>query len=238
MSRLVLLMVLVLVACGGKRHRMEVPDGPPWDVVIIPGCPTMADGTPSLCQQRRAAWGAELFRRKEVKTLIASGSAAYTPYIEAETLAALMVAFGVPREHIVTETQSLHSDQNIAYSVVLADRLQLRSLAVASDATQAYSMCRFAARWGRPCKPLPLEEDAVATLLAQDRAPIVMQPLDHEAWVSAHREPRMARTKRYSSLPYYMGMALSSPFRRKPPPPPAPEPTFIPLPGAPTTAGP
>src|SRR6185369_1401839 len=96
------------------------PVRPPYDVVIIPGCPSEADGALSLCQLSRALWGALLWERGDTRAFITSGAAVHSPYVEAEALAAALAALGVPAEHIYLEPNALHTDENMYNSLQIA----------------------------------------------------------------------------------------------------------------------
>src|SRR3954467_14171611 len=79
----------------------------PFDVVIVPGCPSLDDGAMSPCQMSRAVWASILWKRGVASSFITSGSAVHSPYVEAEALAAGMVALGVPPERIWLEPNAL-----------------------------------------------------------------------------------------------------------------------------------
>lgn len=222
-----------MLACVPTGHRVAPPAGG-VDAAVVPGCPNEPDGRVSECQWRRAAWGAEMWRSGLARNLIASGAAAHTPYVEAETLRDAMVEMGVPADRVVLETQALHSDENIAFSMVVADHLGFRTLAVASDLGHSGGLCWMARRWGRDCVDLPFDRDAdlprIADLMALPRD-VVGRPIPLSAWMAGHREPRMARTGGYgTSFGHYAKLAARSAFRRIPAPPlpPVPEPTLPP----------
>src|SRR5262245_51352872 len=142
MLRLPVLLV-ALAGCGGARLELRGAPARPFDVVVIPGCPTEDDGTPSRCQLARALWGAELWTR----AFITSGAAVHTPWVEAETIAALMAAAGVPADRIFVETNALHTDENMFYSLHLARRLGFARVAVASNRAHARGGCMMMVDW-------------------------------------------------------------------------------------------
>lgn len=110
-------------ACVALRH----------DVIIVLGCPNNADGTPSACQQKRADLGMALLAAGLGDRFITSGSAVANPYVEAETLRDLLIARGVPAEHILTEPKARHTDENLYYSTDLMQAQGWRSALVVSD---------------------------------------------------------------------------------------------------------
>ena len=61
--------MLLGVVLQGYAGRLEVktPVAKPFDAVIVPGCPTQADGGLTLSLQRRAVWAALLWDRRQAE---------------------------------------------------------------------------------------------------------------------------------------------------------------------------
>lgn len=221
-SRIAAAALLYLVLCASCR-----PAAPPFPsgaaarvVTLVAGCPCEPDGTVSACQWRRAAWAAALYHRGEANAFITSGGRAHTPHAEAEALASAMVALGVPASRIVLETQALHTDQNVGYSFVIASELGFDAIHAVSDPGHAEAMCSMAHRWGVPCIPRPLQGAAVAEMLARDPLPLQIDGLPRAEWVRRHPEPRMATSRAYTSVGYYVKTWLKGMFARSGPPVP------------------
>ena len=173
----------------------------PFDVVIVPGCPSEDDGALSRCQLARAIWAAGLYERGWVTHFITSGSAVYSPYVEAEALAAAMTALGVPPERIYLEANALHTDENMYYSMRIARALGFRAVAVAAET--AIIDCRMLLDYGQPCRGFSMDlqwvkrkHRSVPGVLEQVRAPrvAVYRPLAVEerrrvALTGRHRPP-------------------------------------------------
>lgn len=228
MTRTTVITLITSVLGAGCRGSPPLSAGDDARVVtVVAGCPCEPDGTVSACQWRRAAWAAALYHNGEASHFITSGGRAYTPHAESEALAAAMEAFGVPRDRITLETQALHTDQNMGYSLAIARRLGFDALAVVSDPGHAEMMCNMAWRWRVPCEPRPLVYERLDPML--ERAPEGLQVpgLPRDEWIARHREPRMATSSNYSSLGYYMRAWVKGLFRgRKPLKPRQPEPTL------------
>lgn len=218
------LVLFVHCGCAVPRLTLQRPPRPALDAIIIPGCPSLPDGALSECQIRRATWGALLWEAGFTQRLITSGAAVYTPYIEAEALAAALSALGVPADRILLEPDALHTDENMYRALAIARRLGLQRLAVASDGPQASGGCSMLRDWDQPCSAIPIEygrsarrSQAQAELLAQVRARRVA---DAEFLPLAERERRIAarnqRPRRVPSGLLYPYMALrallGSPF--------------------------
>lgn len=86
------------------------------DVIVVLGCPNNDDGSPAECQIARANIAFALSAAGYGDRFITSGAAAHNPYVEADTLAALLMERGVPSDHIFRDTLALHTDENIYYS--------------------------------------------------------------------------------------------------------------------------
>ena len=199
------LLALVLSGCATKPlvdHALVDP----FDAVLVPGCPSEEDGSPSLCQLGRAGAAALLWRDGWAKNFIVSGSDVHTPYVEAEALAQEMTLLGVPPERIVLERDALHTDENVYYAILVANRLGYPRLAVTSYGSAAAWMCKMMERWRQPCSPIAIDMDAVlqflpphAAALHALRAPRVQpwEPLEA-------RSARIALANGYSRPPSWL----------------------------------
>lgn len=194
---LLVLAVATLAACGPRSSRAPLggPGGhPSFDVVIVPGCPSNADGTVSICQWRRAAWLAHLFEAGVAQRAITSGSAVHNPYVESQGIRAGAIALGVPPGAVATETQALHTDENMAYSLHLAASMGYGAVAVATAGLQARGMCSMAEHWGVECTELALDEKLVRARLA-DGVPAVRTDPVAEYLTVRERELEIARQR-------------------------------------------
>jgi hypothetical protein len=154
----------LLLACAAPMASA------PREVAIVPGCPTEADGSLSRCLARRTVWAHEMWARGRVRWFITSGAATYNRYAEADAIALGLVRLGVPACRIWLDDQARHTDENMYYSMLIAERLGLRDLSVASDGGQARGGCSFLASWTRDdCEALELDEDVVGTALDGER---------------------------------------------------------------------
>ena len=72
-----------------------------------------------------------------------SGSAVYTPYVEAEVMAAYGKALGVKAENIYLEPLAEHSTENIYYGYKHAKKLGFNKIALASDPFQTKMLRGF-----------------------------------------------------------------------------------------------
>lgn len=190
--RLVVLLFTV-AGCGAARFEVRGAPSEPFEVAIVPGCPSEADGALSMCQKARALWAAHLWERGWVRRFVVSGAAVHSPYVEADALAAALSALGVPDDRIWIEPNALHTDENLYYSMQIVRELGLSRVAVASDA--ATMDCRMLVAWGQPCGAFTLDHDYARArdrerpgLLARVRSPSV------SPWSTlADREREIAR---------------------------------------------
>lgn len=86
------------------------------DTLIVLGCPTMADGSPSPEQRARVMEGVREFARGVSRHIIMTGTAAHNRFVEAHAMAMLAEANGVPSSAILEEDQAHDTIQNIYYS--------------------------------------------------------------------------------------------------------------------------
>lgn len=134
---ILMLLPLLHIACGGAHLEVRGAPSQPFDALIVPGCPSRADGGLTQCQIRRATWAAILYERGYAHHIVPSGAAVTTPFVEAEAIAAALAVLGVPKDRIYLEPHALHTDENIYNAVKIAQKLGWRRLAVASDPGQA-----------------------------------------------------------------------------------------------------
>ncbi len=205
------LIVLLLLGAGCTPHLAELSQ--PLDVVIIPGCPNEPDGHASPCQLERAHYAALLWQRGMVKRFITSGNAVHTPWVEADTIAQLMAALGIPADRILLERNALHTDENMYYSVRIARHLGARTVGVSSQAGHAQAGCTFLTAWGQPCTALPIDRAATRTLSAADYARLAALPFARDVHFLelAEREHRAAeREHRLRRPPSFLVYATAT----------------------------
>lgn len=166
----------------------------PFDAIIVPGVPY--DGSHwSETMMARVKWSKYLYDKGYAKNIIYSGSAVYSPYVEAEIMALYAQSMGIPIEHIYTETRAEHSTENVYYSYRLAKENGFKHLALATDPFQAKSMRKFIKKFDFPVLLLPILSD---TLEQQDltEPSIEPEPAKKEPFVSiVERESFFKRLK-------------------------------------------
>lgn len=113
-----------------------------YDIIVVPGVP-LENGKWSTTMKARICWSKYLYDKGIAKNIMYSGSAVYTPYIEAKIMALYAEAIGIPKENIYTETKAEHSTENIYYSFLLSKKLNFKTVALASDPFQTKMLKKF-----------------------------------------------------------------------------------------------
>ena len=113
-----------------------------YEIVVIPGVP-FENGQWSPTMKERVCWSKYLYDKGIAKNVMYSGSAVYSPYIEAEIMALYAEKIGIRKENIFTETLAEHSTENIYYSYKKARKLGFNRIALASDPFQTKMLRRF-----------------------------------------------------------------------------------------------
>ena len=103
------------------------------DAIVLLGCPSNADGSPSPSQQVRVQLGLELRAAGVAQDFIVSGAAVHNQWVEAQSLHDQLVAAGVAEEHIFLDLKANHTDENLYYSSHIMDAHGWRSAVVVSD---------------------------------------------------------------------------------------------------------
>jgi len=207
-----MLLSVVLQGCAGHLE-IKAPVAQPFDALIVPGCPTLSDGTLTRCLQRRAVWAALLWERRQAEYFITSGAAVHTPFVEAEALAAAMTALGVPADRIFLEPHALHTEENIFNGLRIARKKGWSRLGVASDRSQALGACQMLMDWHKQCGAFSMETAVVdfrrskqAGLLSSLRVRRIsdFQPLKARERERAQRHNRSSRPPSFVLYPLMM----------------------------------
>lgn len=109
--------------------------------VIVLGYPTRSDGRPHPIQRWRVDLGVRVMRSTGANRIVLSGGSPANPYREAETMAGLARAAGVPDEVISTECRSNSTWQNVVYSAPLVE--QYDEVILVSDPLHAKRAWRY-----------------------------------------------------------------------------------------------
>ncbi len=119
----VLALVLVVCACVVASVLVRWRSVPrmntaqkKFDVILVLGVPCNKDGSPSWGQVARTRAGVQQWRDGVAPRLILSGGAAHNSFVEADCMARVAEAAGVPDSAILREGQSQDTIQNIYYS--------------------------------------------------------------------------------------------------------------------------
>ncbi len=145
MSILALSSVLMLSSCISSRsgtRLLNEAKNQTYDVIVVPGVP-LENGKWSRIMKARVYWAKYLYDQGIARNIMFSGSAVYTPYVEAEVMALYAQALGIPANHIYTETRAEHSTENIYYGYRKAKKLGFNHIALASDPFQTKMLKSF-----------------------------------------------------------------------------------------------
>jgi uncharacterized SAM-binding protein YcdF (DUF218 family) len=97
----------------------------------------------------------------------------HTAYVEAEIMALYAIELGIPKEHIFTESNALHSTENVDYSRIIAGNQSFKRLAVATDPFQSLLLKAYIAKNDLPVASLPAVFAITDTM---DKTPITIDP--------------------------------------------------------------
>ncbi|MEO5337179.1 MAG: YdcF family protein [Magnetospirillum sp. WYHS-4] len=103
------------------------------DVIIVLGAALRPDGSPSPALERRVARGVRAFREGLAPHLLLSGGAVRHARPEAEAMAALALAQGVPAGNIVQEPRSANTFENALHCRLMMEERAWRRAVVVTD---------------------------------------------------------------------------------------------------------
>ncbi|MCF8258123.1 MAG: YdcF family protein, partial [Flavobacteriales bacterium] len=107
-------------------------------------------------------WSHYLYTKGIAKNVIYSGSAVYSPFIEARIMALYAIELGIPKEHVFTEEKAEHSTENIFYSYYLAKDLGFDRVALTTDPFQNAMLRSFVRSKDLEVTHLPANFDTIA----------------------------------------------------------------------------
>lgn len=106
-----------------------------FDTIIVLGCPADPGGKPSPVQRERVSEGVRQYQAGVAPTLIMTGGAAHNQYVEAEVMASIAKAQGVPPSAVLKEPQAQNTIQNAYYSVRIMKAHDWHSAKIVSSAS-------------------------------------------------------------------------------------------------------
>jgi uncharacterized SAM-binding protein YcdF (DUF218 family) len=106
-----------------------------FDAILVLGTPADSDGNPTPVMTERVTEAVHEYRRGVASHLIVSGAAAHNRFVEAEVMARLAEAQGVPPSAIVEETHALDTIQNACFSARILAEHRWHSVEVVSSPT-------------------------------------------------------------------------------------------------------
>ncbi len=132
----------------------------PYDVIIVPGFPSDSGKINGVLAER-IGWACYLYKNGFTNHIIFSGSAVYTPYIEAEVMKLYAIQVGIPPEIIFTETKAEHTTENLYYGCRMAKEKGFTKIAFASQVAQTSFMKQFRRKFKLKLDMLPLVTDSL-----------------------------------------------------------------------------
>ena len=104
-----------------------------FDAIVVLGSPADADGNPTPEELSRVTEAVREYERGVAPRLILSGGPAHNSFVEAEVMARIAAARGIPPSAIFTETRARDTIQNACYSERLMQAHGWRSAEVVSS---------------------------------------------------------------------------------------------------------
>lgn len=117
----------------------------PYDVVIIPGFPHDGKEWNSVIKYR-LLWALHLYENKLANHFIFSGGTVHSPYNEGIIMALYANKMGIPKEKIFIEPRAKHSSENVYYSLLIAEELGFKRIAIATDPVQGFLLTNYTER--------------------------------------------------------------------------------------------
>jgi uncharacterized SAM-binding protein YcdF (DUF218 family) len=132
-----------------------------FDTIIVLGYPARKDGTPRPEMRERVLEGVREYKAGVAPRIIVTGGAAHNDYVEADVMAALARAQGVPADAIFEDRQAKDTIQNAYYSVQIMEAHGWHSAEVVSSDSHlrraSLIFAHFPITWRMRAAPWPPE---------------------------------------------------------------------------------
>ena len=189
-------LLMFQVACHSAYKAYEIAEpNMPFDAIIVPGVPY--DSAWSQVMKMRVLWSVDLYKKGITEKVIYSGSAVYSPYVEAEIMSIYAQKLGVNPDDIIIENRAEHSTENLWYGYHLAQEHGLQNIALATDPFQNAMLKSFANRKDIPMDFVPVIIDQLKPIF--DTTEVKIDP------TSAYVEGFIALPNRESRRKRFMG---------------------------------
>jgi vancomycin permeability regulator SanA len=159
------------------KRLMEDP-GPttgPLDVAIALGCPAGEDGRASACERCRVKSALRAYRDGEVANVLMTGGAAHSNAVEADVMAELAIARGLPPDRVEREPRALTTWMNLRYAQRIMKRRGWSTALIVSTADHLPRAQRFADWYGIPARYRACDRDLPEDDDAEWSGPIVVR---------------------------------------------------------------
>lgn len=159
---LLLLGVLGALALIGFVYYQEthLPEIGESDVIIVLGAQVKEDGTPSVALERRLTAALESYLENPQTIIVCGAQGLNEPRAEGDVMREWLLAHGAAQEHVIAETSSFNTRENLAYAkAIMQEKGLSQALVVTSDyhVARALELCRqagiSATGKGSPSKP-------------------------------------------------------------------------------------
>jgi uncharacterized SAM-binding protein YcdF (DUF218 family) len=133
----ILVLGVLAVAAGEWALWRAVPGSntarEKFDVILVLGNPSKADGTPGPEQRERVLEAVREWRKGVAPRIVMSGGAAHNGFVEGETMKTFAVQQGVPAEDVIVEGQAKDTVQNVFYTAQIMKASGWQSAEVVSN---------------------------------------------------------------------------------------------------------
>ena len=129
----VFLLWVAVVIASYETVPTHTTDATHFDTLVVLGSPSDPDGKPSPEQRERVMEAVREFRTGRAGHIIVSGAAVHNEWCEAESMARVAEAAGVPIEDVIVESKAQNTIQNVFYAHRIMEQHGWKSAEVVSS---------------------------------------------------------------------------------------------------------
>uniref|UniRef100_E6QN05 DUF218 domain-containing protein n=1 Tax=mine drainage metagenome TaxID=410659 RepID=E6QN05_9ZZZZ len=133
-SALAIAILLLWAAIDRHLAPRANTDQPRFDAILVLGTNADRDGNPTPAMLDRVTEAVREYQRGVAPRLIFSGGAAHNRFVEANVMARVAIAQGIPPSAIFTEPRALDTIQNFCFSFAILRAHQWHSVEVITSA--------------------------------------------------------------------------------------------------------
>ncbi len=129
-AAIAIMLLLLWAAIDRRLAPLANTDRQRFDAILVLGTSADHDGNPTPAMLDRVTEAVREYQRGAAPRIVFSGAAAHNRFVEADVMARVAMAQGIPHSAILREPRALDTIQNLCYSLAILRATHARSVEV------------------------------------------------------------------------------------------------------------